>query len=400
MLNEEMIRIDCLHIRLNRLLLLVVGLWPYQQSKFVRLQLILLFGILATFIIFQFTVLVTNNKCTSDLLIRVFSSALLYIIFAIKYISFSINTEIIKCLLEQLQHIYNELSDKNEIGIIEKYGSYAKRYTVVLLYLFVTTVLSLSLYLFCPYIFNILFSKNGTRSRPSLPLMTEYFVDQEKYFYLILFHTYMAFVIGSIAMLAIGTMFIVYQQHACGMFRIARIACSYRMTRAMVFETHQKRSLQNENLICKEIICAVDMHRKAMKSKFQVMFFLLIVVGVICTSLNFFRIFQVVSVNEYDIVELLLPVLFIVIQIIYMIMTNYLAQEITDYNNDVYVAVYNIQWYAAPLQIQKMIVFLLQRSNKAFNIDIAGLFVGSIEGAATLLSTAISYFTVLYSTRH
>ncbi|XP_071560219.1 uncharacterized protein [Temnothorax nylanderi] len=399
MLNEEMICIDCLHIRLNRLLLLVVGLWPYQQSKFVRLQLILLFGILATFIIFQFTVLVT--KCTSDLLIRVFSSALLYIIFAIKYISFSINTEIIKCLLEQLQHIYNELSDKNEIGIIEKYASYAKRYTVVFLYLFVTTVLSLTLYLFCPYIFNILFSKNGTRSRPSLPLMTEYFVDQEKYFYLILFHTYMAFVIGSIAMLAIGTMFIVYQQHACGMFRIA----SYRMTRAMVLETHQKRSLQNENLIHKGIICAVDMHRKAMKffdyfsSKFQVMFFLLIVVGVICTSLNFFRIFQVVSV-EYDIVELLLPVLFIATQIIYLIMSNYLAQEITDYNNDVYVAVYNIQWYAAPLQIQKMILFLLQRSNKAFNIDIAGLFVGSIEGAATLLSTALSYFTVLYSTRH
>jgi len=52
--------------------------------------------------------------------------------------------------------------------------------------------------------------------------MTEYFVDQEKYFYLILFHANVAFVIGATTMLATGTMLIVYQQHACGMFQIAR----------------------------------------------------------------------------------------------------------------------------------------------------------------------------------
>lgn len=38
-----------------------------------------------------------------------------------------------KCLLEQLQNIYNELTDKNEIRIIRKYGSYAKRYTAGLI---------------------------------------------------------------------------------------------------------------------------------------------------------------------------------------------------------------------------------------------------------------------------
>jgi len=32
--------------------------------------------------------------------------------------------------LEQLQHIYSEIKDENEIAIIEKYGCNAKRYTV------------------------------------------------------------------------------------------------------------------------------------------------------------------------------------------------------------------------------------------------------------------------------
>jgi len=86
--------------------------------------------------------------------------------------------------------------------------------------IFITFVLTL--YLCWPHIFNSPFSINGTRSCLSLPLMTEYFVNQEDYFYLILIHTNLAFIIGIITMLATGTMFIVYQQHACGMFRIAR----------------------------------------------------------------------------------------------------------------------------------------------------------------------------------
>jgi hypothetical protein len=34
-------------------------------------------------------------------------------------------------LLEQLQHIYNELTDKTEITIIRKYGRYAEYYTII-----------------------------------------------------------------------------------------------------------------------------------------------------------------------------------------------------------------------------------------------------------------------------
>lgn len=53
-------------------------------------------------------------------------------------------------------------------------------------------------------------------------IMTEYFVDQEKYFYLILLHINAVFFIGITIMLAIGTMFITYLQCTCGMFKIAR----------------------------------------------------------------------------------------------------------------------------------------------------------------------------------
>lgn len=38
----------------------------------------------------------------------------------------------IKCFLEQLQHIYNELRDENEFAIIEEYGCSIKRFTNLL----------------------------------------------------------------------------------------------------------------------------------------------------------------------------------------------------------------------------------------------------------------------------
>ncbi|RLU21179.1 hypothetical protein DMN91_005552 [Ooceraea biroi] len=394
-----MICIESLQIRLNRILLLLVGLWPYQQSRLVRVQLVVLFTILTTFILFQFATFATS-KCTSDLSINILSSTLFCAIFVIKYSSFRINIDIVKSLLEQLQHMYNELMDKNEIIIIEKYGRYAKRYTAIFTLLAIFIAFGLILYPFSPRILDILWPVNESRQRPSLLFMTEYFVDQERYFYLIFLHANVAICIGGFVMLATGTILITYFQHACGMFRIA----SYRIEQAMTIGTLDKGCLGNDNLIYKGLIYAVDMHRKAMKfsdssvSKFKVMISLLLIFGVICWSLNLFRIFQVMSFKQ-NFMEISLPIIFVIVHFTYMILGNYLAQEITDHNNDVFTTVYNVQWYLAPLHVQKMILFLLQRSTRTFTLNVGGLFIGSLEGAATLLSTSISYFTVLYSTQ-
>ncbi|XP_070151973.1 odorant receptor 49b-like [Polyergus mexicanus] len=395
-----MICIDSLQISPNRTLLLSIGLWPYQQSILVRFQIVMFFAILTTCIIFQFTTFLTS-KCTLDCFINVFSSALFFLVFLIQYIWFYINIGMVKGLLEQLLNIYDDLTDENEISIMKEYGSYAKRYTVGLMLFLIIFVCILILYPFWPQILDILLSTNESLSRPPLSGMfvTEYFVDQKKYFYLILLHGNAALFIGVVTVLATGTLLIVYQQYACGMFRIA----SYRLEQALAVDTLRKGSLRNKNLIHKELIHAVDMHREAMRfsdssiSKFKVMFSFMIIVGVISASLNLFRLFQALTFR-YD-TELLLPLISVTTYISYIFIGDYVAQEVMDHNNDVFATAYDIQWYTASLNVQKMILFLLQRSTKIFSLNIAGLIVGSLEGALTLLSTILSYFTVLYSMR-
>ncbi|KAH0944435.1 hypothetical protein HN011_001082, partial [Eciton burchellii] len=58
---------------------------------------------------------------------------------------------------------------------------------------------------------------------------------------------------------------------------------------------------------------------------------------------------------------------------------------------------YNIPWYLASLNIQKLILFLLQKGSKIFTLSIGGLITGSLRNFASLAGTSISYFTVIYS---
>jgi len=42
----------------------------------------------------------------------------------------------------------------------------------------------------------------------------------------------------------------------------------------------------------------------------------------------------------------------------------------------------NVQWYIAPLHIQRLLLFLLLRVTKSFNVVIGGIFIASLEGFA------------------
>ncbi|XP_011705012.1 PREDICTED: uncharacterized protein LOC105460278, partial [Wasmannia auropunctata] len=119
--HREMICIESQYFSLNRTLLIAVGLWPYKQSKFVRLQFIFFLSTLTSAILFQFTALLTVNH-TSDYVVKILSTAFFFTLFVIKYISFAVNIENVKYLLTQLQHIYNNIKDEYEYVIIEKYS--------------------------------------------------------------------------------------------------------------------------------------------------------------------------------------------------------------------------------------------------------------------------------------
>ncbi|XP_011061907.1 PREDICTED: uncharacterized protein LOC105150479 [Acromyrmex echinatior] len=142
---------------------------------------------------------------------------------------------------------------------------------------------------------DIVLSTNVSRSH-HLQISTEYFIDQQRYFYLPYFHINATFTIGCVVICGTGSLLIAYLQHVCGMFKIA----SYRIKRAIHTYTSKNLNTQKEILIYKDLIRAVDIHRNSITfsyyfiSRFQISFMFLIVTGVLTLSLNIFRVSLVI----------------------------------------------------------------------------------------------------------
>ncbi|XP_039311492.1 uncharacterized protein LOC105198364 isoform X1 [Solenopsis invicta] len=395
--HKDMIQIKdrCQYFNVNRILLLIVGLWPYQQSSFTTFQQIFVTTTFITFILFQLTSFLTS-RCTSEFLMKVLSSATFFGVFMIKYNSFCFNIEGMKDLLIQLQHVHNNIKDKNEIAIIKKYHCIAKRYVTGLIAVLFCGTFAMIIVQFWTNMVGVDLSTNASKKYHFI-FITEYFIDQEKYIGLIYLHVNAAFCIGLIAMIAIGAILIAYIQHICGMFRIA----SYRIEYVININILQNVTQKHKIWMAENIGYAVDIHRQAMKlmkqlmSILEIMMFCLIVCGIASLSLN---LFQLVLFRN-DIGSIIMPFVFVTVCMLYMFLANLMGQNIIDHNHYVLNTAYNVQWYKSSLHMQKMILFLLQRGTKEFTLNVAGLFDASMECFATLFKASVSYFTVIYSMR-
>ncbi|RLU26815.1 ObirOr5-9E18 [Ooceraea biroi] len=383
------------YFSLNRIALLAVGLWPYQQSKFAPCQAALCLSILTSFVIFLSRLCFVEYSF--EFTIHLLSISTYYTFFLMTYISFWINIETIRYLLEQFQYIYNRLKDSNEIAIYNKYGNIAKRITLACILVGICNHAYLTVIQCWPYICDMIMPKNVTYARHLIVTVTTYFAVQERYFYLLLLYLNAVLPVGTAVILAVATMVVSCFKHICGMLRIA----SYRFEQAIT-ATLQCITIKNETMIYKEFICAVDIHRKAMEiakivvGDMERSLFIVTIISVLCMSLNLYAILQVKSPMQET--EKIVGYLFTIICLfLYMFLTNYAGQEITDCNDHIFLMVYNAPWYLVPLKIQKLILFLLQRSNKAFTLNIGGLFTLSIESFASLVSTSVSYFTLMLS---
>lgn len=72
-----------------------------------------------------------------------------------------------------------------------------------------------------PNVLNFITPINDIKSF-RLPIKIEYFLDRDKYFYLMLLHMNAATIIGMYTVLAVGLSMRTYFQYTCGMFEIAR----------------------------------------------------------------------------------------------------------------------------------------------------------------------------------
>ncbi|XP_025160111.1 odorant receptor 49a-like isoform X3 [Harpegnathos saltator] len=120
--------------------------------------------------------------------------------------------------------------------------------------------------------------------------------------------------------------------------------------------------------------------------------------GVTSLTINLFHTLQAI-LGLTDMNDLILPVFYVIMHFIYIFVMNYGGQLITDHSADILKTLYEVQWYVAPIHVQKLILFLMLKNTKSYGLIIGGIYVASLEGFVTLTSMSISYFMVIYSTQ-
>ncbi|KAL0126436.1 hypothetical protein PUN28_005060 [Cardiocondyla obscurior] len=344
------------YFNINRLLMSLIGLWPYQKPRSRRIKMILVSILLAEGITAQ-----------------------------------------IREFMECIRVDWNELQDEEELEIIRKYARTARTY----LYAFVGvsypgTVAYISLP-FLPDILDIVAPLNESRTR-ILPFPVEYFLDEQKYFYLLLSHSIVAIIIGIVTIVTTETLTFAYFCHICGMFEIV----SYRIMSAFGKSLSVLLTLNKENTIRIKLIAAVKIHQKAFElfeiltSTLSLSYFTLIILGVASLSINLFRLFQVTTLSEQK-KEIVLYIVFVIGHFYYMFMCNYMGQIVIDSSTDIFKKACDTQWYATSSRTQKLMLFIMQRSMKSCKIVMGKLYYVSLEQFTTLASMSLSYFTVIYS---
>ncbi|XP_026831079.1 uncharacterized protein LOC105280138 isoform X4 [Ooceraea biroi] len=331
--------IDTQFLYIHRMSLVAIGLWPYHRTMLVQFQSCVFSLTTISCIIFQLTTFLTT-EWTIDFIVEVLSVSLFTLLCAIQYNSLWINMHVVKRLMEHLQYMCSDLKDENEIAIIKRYGHIAKCVAIVLASQYVA---------------------GGT-------------------------------------LLGTGILVAGYSSYFCGFCSIA----SYRIEHAMRINSDEVTKWKNKREIDKKISHAVVIHRTAFEFtnlfiyNFEGTYLLIIAIIVICLSLHLFGIFQAVYFI-YSMENFILHCSFTIGILGCSLGGNFLGQAITDHYNYIFSTAYNVRWYVAPVRVQRLILFLLQRGAKPYDVKFGGLYTTSLENFATLSTASISYFTVMCS---
>ncbi|KAF3054376.1 Odorant receptor 338 [Nylanderia fulva] len=384
------------YYKLNRILLTVIGLWPYNDSTFNKFQRIFCILLFAFSICVQIGKIITSVS-TLESLLQILSFVVPCLVFSLKYATFCIKSKIRK-MMEQIKYHWNATKCKEELKILQRYSNIGHMIAIMVATLFYSCIYIFITMQIFPKILDVVAPLNESRPYELLAIAT-FFFDQEKYFVPIFVHMTVALSVEITTIVATETICLIYMQHACALFKIA----SFRIEHAFDCKIHI--TVAKKNMIYyTNIINAIIIHNQAIKffeylnSHFEISYFILLVLGVCSLSINLFRLFLAGFKNKME--ELIAAGLLVFCHFIYMFISNFVAQRITNSSADIFYKTCELPWYSVSVQLQKLLQFIMQRSIKSCKFTMLSLFDASLERFASLVSVSLSYFTVFWSIRH
>ncbi|EZA48232.1 hypothetical protein DMN91_010376 [Ooceraea biroi] len=384
-------------VKLHRIMLSALGLWPYHKSFIWRIQSVFFFGAHCSTLFSQLLLFITS-ACNMDCTLKRFCYICATIIPIMSYYSFYFNSENLKRALQHMLLDWKMFENSDAIKIFEEYLFVSYIFT---LFSCISVLIAGVIFsaVECRYIIlDVIAPMNESRSR-KIEMEFELFVNEEQYFFLYLVLEIVGVEIGVWLVLSTGTFLTTVAQHSCAVYKIV----SYLIRNTVTIHTLQLPPSQRMQFMRRNIYLSIYMHRRTLELckglllSFDMWYFPLILICVLSLSCVLFRLYNGI-IHSDDFYDILVPAVMLCCYIVYMLLANFLGQSYSEHSVELLESTYDIYWYVAPLPIQKLFL-IMQKSIKSHKIMLGGLFVLSIEGFSTLVTSAISYFTVMHAMR-
>ncbi|XP_076175245.1 uncharacterized protein LOC143150683 [Ptiloglossa arizonensis] len=388
------------YYEVNRILLTAVGLWPHQKHKFLKLGHTVIILVLLSGTFFQVTVFITT-KVNPKLFFEKFSFVIFTITFALKYVMFLFNLKDLKQFLTKIEYDWNTITNEDELRIIHHYSRGTKTLTVLFMFVVYPSPLVVAFGLFKNHLLDIFVPLNETRPR-IIPISVEYFVDKEKYFYLIVVHIIFFLILGTTVLLATESTSMVGVRHVCALFKVV----SHRLDKMFVPNIPGISLAERNFIIHKRLGLIIDLHVRIFKyiglirDKFAPTYFLLLILGMLCLALSIFRLSVALTIKT-DMDDLMTSLFCAISTSSYIFIACHFAQELIDHNYELFkVACNNTHWYDIPPREQKILLIVMLNSVKNVTVLLGGIFTPSYEGYSVIMKTCFSYAMTLHSPHH
>ncbi|XP_072764540.1 uncharacterized protein [Anoplolepis gracilipes] len=332
------------YYKVNRFILSVIGLWPYQSEWNARLMRIIHFTFLITSVFIQ-----------------------------------------LKELFERMWNDWALQKTYDEIKIMHEHAETTKLWT-----LYYLGVAMYNIWLFMPEILDIISPMNESRPRIQLQyLHVEFFIDEERYFYFIRFWICIINFVSPLMPLACSTLFMVLTQHVCAMCELQ----GYRAERLFSIVENTKRCdlFRRAKISCEKITVFVRLHNSIIQfigiiNSYYTIPCLMALIGILfVTSITVFQILTIIQIEEA-----LRSVILTILLLSYMFMFNYMGEKVTNQSSNMCEKVYNSVWYNAVVSEQKLLLLIIKRRFQPLVLT-AWFYVFSLPNFRLILQKLISY---------
>ncbi|KAL0111621.1 hypothetical protein PUN28_013066 [Cardiocondyla obscurior] len=377
--------------RVNKILLSAVGQWPYQSSRTSQVIRI----VIVTVVCSQFLAKLCGMYAyihDMDIVIECLVPIMVDVSGMTKIMNSILCINEIRELLEQIRNDFCSLRNSNDIKILQKYADSGKRSSTVYASVLYTMTVVFMLVPFQPLILRV---ANAT-TRPMLHRV-EYFVDMDKYYFPILFHGYFTAVICVTSIVASDAMFVIFVQHACGLFIITSSRIEQAI-REVCLTADANLPIMKDNAYQNMIQCVRD-HRAAirftnlMEMVYSKHFLFHSGLNMIAMSVT-----SVGAVSKADDLYEFLRLVAVTCALSFHLGFECInAQRLMDYSGYLHTNLVNLNWYDASLRTKKLVLFMMMKTQLPCVLTAGGMFVLCMETFATVARTSFSYFTVLCS---